>query len=141
MLLVRRGGLSLGAAGQRMGAAQLATFEETGGPIRLTATEADTAVLLLAGEPIHEPIAAREQHAPRTAPDGQRWDALSPPRLEPTPFPKTRSVAVQTLCARGRRAICDELAGGDHAGKPRLPQRQDGALMNASCSARRVDIG
>jgi len=59
MLLVRHGGLRVGKEGKQMGAAQMATFERQGELIQVTATEADTQVLLLAGEPINEPIAAR----------------------------------------------------------------------------------
>ena len=59
MLLVRRGGLRVGSESKAVGAASLVAFDRSGGAIRVEATEPDTLVLLLAGEPIDEPIAAR----------------------------------------------------------------------------------
>jgi len=59
MLLVRRGKVHLEADGRDVSEHTLAIFEQTGGAIELSGVEAHTEVLLLAGEPIDEPIAAR----------------------------------------------------------------------------------
>lgn len=56
MVLVRRGGLRIGDDDRKMGPQQLATFGAAG-KLRVRATEADTQLLVLAGEPIDEPIA------------------------------------------------------------------------------------
>ena len=61
IVFVRRGGVLVGAAGreQKVGAQGVALMEREGTTLRLSATQADTQLLLLGGEPIDEPIAAR----------------------------------------------------------------------------------
>ena len=61
LVFVRRGAVSVGAAGreQRVGPQGVALLEREGAALRLRAEESDTQLLILGGEPIEEPIAAR----------------------------------------------------------------------------------
>ena len=62
VLFVRRGSIEVsdgGGSNQQLGGQQVAILEQPGTLLEITALESDTSVLLLGGEPIDEPIAAR----------------------------------------------------------------------------------
>jgi redox-sensitive bicupin YhaK (pirin superfamily) len=61
MIFVRRGAIALGARGAEtaVGPQSVALLQREGSTVRLSATEPNTQVLVLGGEPIDEPIAAR----------------------------------------------------------------------------------
>ena len=59
IVFVRRGAITVGEEAKPVNPQGVALMHLGGDVLRLSATEADTEVLLLAGEPIDEPIAAR----------------------------------------------------------------------------------
>ena len=59
VVFVRRGGITVGEGKKKVEQQGVALMHLGGDTLRLTATEKDTEILVLAGEPIDEPIAAR----------------------------------------------------------------------------------
>jgi hypothetical protein len=59
MVFVRRGGIKVGETQKQVEQQGVALMHIGGNVLRLSATEENTEVLVLAGEPIDEPIAAR----------------------------------------------------------------------------------
>ena len=74
VLFVRRGSIEL--EGQQLGGQQVAILEQPGTLLEITALEPETSVLLLGGEPIDEPIAARGPFVMVST------QAQSPPQLD-----------------------------------------------------------
>ena len=67
VVFVRRGGITVGMEGKAVEQQGVALMHLGGDVLRLSATAPDTQVLLLAGEPIDEPIAARGPFVMNTA--------------------------------------------------------------------------
>ena len=89
ILFVRRGSIAVSDEGgerRTVGRQAVALMEKEGTSLEITALEPDSCVLLLGGEPIDEPIAARGPFGEciaRTAPGPSHLPGLRPQHLAP----------------------------------------------------------